>query len=234
MGAGDLNTRVTKAPRDSQIELGGIPLLLMPERTALLTAQETLLLGDTHWGKAQTMRTAGAAIPRGDLEEQLSRLCRAVDRTSARRVIILGDLLHAPAGVNDPLIDRVGRFTAEQSAEICLVPGNHDRKLGVERLERVCGGMGINLLSREESTGGAALRHDPLEGDAVPAIGGHHHPAVTLPGSGQYPVKAAAFWVVGGDRLVLPAFSGFTAGSSLRPRHGERVYAVGESSVIGL
>src|SRR4051812_41265259 len=85
-------------------------VMLLPHRAVYWPAAATLLIADLHLGKSETYRTLGAAIPDGVLHADLSRLEAALGLTGARRLIVLGDLLHAAAGLTDRLIATVAQW----------------------------------------------------------------------------------------------------------------------------
>ena len=66
-----------------EVRTGGEQLWLMPERAAWWPARRTLLVADLHLGKSETIRSFGAPIPSGVLDESLGRLSRAIARTGA-------------------------------------------------------------------------------------------------------------------------------------------------------
>ncbi len=82
------------------IEVAGERVILLAHRAAFWVAARTLLVADLHLDKCEAMRVSGMPVPRGVVEEQVGRLDEAVRVTGARRVLILGDLLHAPGGVD--------------------------------------------------------------------------------------------------------------------------------------
>lgn len=231
MSAGAATVNAGGGTGDVEITLAGERVVLTPERAAWLPGHAAVLIADTHFGKSQAMRAAGAAIPRGVTGEQLVRIDRVAARTGATRVIVLGDLIHAPVGVTDDLSEALVHWAARRGGlRVDLVPGNHDAKLSRERMAAWAASVRVDLLDEHATLGGLALRHDPLAAGPRPVVGGHHHPAVSL---GGWHGKAAAYWLVGGDTLVLPAFSLFTAGMSVTPRPGERVFVVAEGRVVG-
>ncbi|MEL6330753.1 MAG: ligase-associated DNA damage response endonuclease PdeM [Planctomycetota bacterium] len=221
---------------DVETRLCGEPVRLLPERAAYLPQHGALLVADTHWGKSGSMRASGVPIPMGTQDEQLARLDSAVDRTGASRVIVLGDLFHAPAGVGDEFVERLGRRLRRIAARFELVPGNHDLKLGVRRLGEVCRRLGFELLPAEIRVGGLTLKHEPgkrgEEAEGGYVVCGHVHPAVVLRGGGDE-LKLPAFHV-GSARFVLPAFSGFAAGVSVRAEGGEHLFAIAGDQVVAL
>jgi len=222
------------------ISHGGESLWLLRERGAYWVERSTLLIADVHLGKAEAMRASGVAVPIGVGDESLERISRAALVTGARRVIVLGDLLHAPVGVTAGLVERVSRWRTTLDAELCLVPGNHDRAA-----ERVVGAWGIRLLGAVHEEGGLTLTHVPpdLGADGTPGVrgarsafvAGHVHPALSVR-TGRGPGKVACFHLSGacGSTLVLHAFSRFTRGASLRCARGgaARLFAATDEGVL--
>jgi DNA ligase-associated metallophosphoesterase len=201
-----------------------------------------VLVADLHLGKGEAMFAQGApltpAAAAGVLDEQLARLGDLVACTGASRVIVLGDLLHAPAGITEGMVERVRGWRATLPASFELVPGNHDRKI-----ERVLDAWGVRLLGAVEVERGIVLRHDPRPDGRGPVVAGHVHPAVRLGRRGEA-VKLPCFWrtreAVGsgpqrveGDALVLPAFTLFASGVVVEARAGDGVYAVAGDRVVG-
>src|SRR5690606_15105202 len=91
-------TRSGVTMTDAIVRVAGQHLHLLAERAALWKETTTLIVADTHWGKAATFRAAGLAVPSGTTAEGLARLEAALARTSARRLVFLGDFLHAREG----------------------------------------------------------------------------------------------------------------------------------------
>ena len=219
---------------------GGETLWLLRERAAYWVERSTLLIADVHLGKAEAMQAHGVAVPACVGDESLTRISHAVKVTGAKRVIVLGDLLHAPVGVTAGLLERVSRWRGTLEADLCLVPGNHDAAAA-----RVVGVWGIRLLEAVHEEGGLTLKHVPPPGLVERAhVAGHVHPALSVR-TGRGPGKVACFHVCGGEAcgggsgggngggtLVLPAFSRFTGGVSVRRVRGQRLFAVTDEGVV--
>lgn len=216
----------------------------MPERAAFWPRTGTLIIADLHLGKANTLAAGlGAAVPesvlRGVVREDLARLARALERSKAQRVVVVGDLLHAPIGATPELIDEVAAWRELHPEPWVVVRGNHDAKIhrvtDAWRLSLVGDGLDeppfrfvhIPPTARETSERGPYL------------ICGHEHPAVTLGRSNHDGrsrdqgtlIKLPAF-LVGAQRLILPAMSRFTAGGSIRTTPGDRFYACSPGEVF--
>lgn len=231
-----------------EIRLGTAHVVLLPQRAAWLPTSRTLLIADTHWGKSQLFRRAGAPIPAGTTAEQLARMSALLDLTNAVSILVLGDLIHAPAGVTDDLVGSVAAWTAQTresrraqarpEVHLGLVPGNHDARLGLARLTEFVDSIGFCLHEGEIELEGLRLRHiddlsDPTE-TGKPLVAGHVHPAITI-GSGEFPTKVPAFWQPRPGVLILPAFSPFTGGVPIAPSQwGSGVYPAAEGRVVPL
>ena len=78
-----------------RMEVAGEPAELWADKAMYLPRHETLLVADAHVGKAASYRRWGVPVPRGTTAGTLGRLSRLLDRTGARRVVFLGDLMHS-------------------------------------------------------------------------------------------------------------------------------------------
>ncbi|MFA6045001.1 MAG: ligase-associated DNA damage response endonuclease PdeM [Phycisphaerales bacterium] len=200
---------------------------LLPQRAALWGVGQTLLVADLHLGKCETFHGAGVPVPGGIHDETLGRLGEAIRVSGAQRVLILGDLLHAPAGNTTAMIDAVAAWRQEFSLPMQLVEGNHDR-----RVREAAEVWNIELLGARHEEQGVLFTHAPTPeiGESVYSWCGHLHPAIKIHG-GRLPVKLACFHLsptIG----VLPAFSRLTAGAGLRRGPGDRVFAIAEGRVV--
>jgi len=205
------------------IEIAGEQVHLLPHRAALWG--RTLLVADLHLGKTESMRVLGVALPDGVLDESLRRLAEAAAATGAQRILVLGDLLHAPSGLTPGMVEKVGTWRRCLGLDLTIVPGNHDR-----RLESLASVWGLSITPARLDEGPFTFTHDPAPCAGRYVWGGHLHPAVKIPG-GRFPVKLPCFHI-GRGVGVLPAFSAFTAGGTLRRRDGDRVFAVAGGEVL--
>lgn len=213
--------------RDARLSLFGEGLRLLPERAIYWEERRALLVADAHWGKAATFRAGGIPVPGGTTHEGLARLSRALQRTSAGRVIFLGDFLHARAG-RAP--GTVGALTAwrdrHPELELLLVRGNHDRHAGdpPPALEVVA-------VDPPVVEGPFVLAHHPAATTAGYVLAGHLHPAVRLTGPARERQRLPCFWF--GPRVaVLPAFGDFTGTAPITPAPGDRIFAVAGEAVL--
>ena len=111
--------------------IGDEAVELFAERALLWTRMRTLFVADVHLGKAAAFRAGGVPVPRGSTAADLARLAALVDASGAQRLVVLGDFLHAKAGVV-PALDAafLAWRDAHPSLAITLVRGNHDANAG--------------------------------------------------------------------------------------------------------
>jgi DNA ligase-associated metallophosphoesterase len=190
---------------DARVAIAGEQCLLMPERTLLHERTRTLLAADLHLGKAEAIASSGAPMPAGILERQLADLATAAARVRAQLIIILGDLLHAPAGITPVVIETVAAWQQALRIPWAIVPGNHDR--GISRVARA---WNLEILAPAHDAGWAVLTHAPATVPGKTVICGHIHPIV-LAKTASDALRLPAF-VVTQREVILPAFSVFTAG----------------------
>lgn len=215
------------------ITFGGEAIVLRPDRTAYWAARRTLLVADTHFGKAAAFRSAGIPIPES-IAADLAKLTEAVHDTKAERIVVLGDLMHAASGRTDAVFDQLADWRAAHDAiEVVLVRGNHDRGAGDPP-----GEMRITCVDEPWRDGAVDLGHDaarcaPAEAERVcgPMVVGHTHPAVVLRDAAASMARLPAF-VMSADVLTLPAFGAFTGMKAVRGAAGVERYAVAPGRVV--
>lgn len=217
---------------DVTITLAGHELVLMPEHAVYWPKAGCLFVADTHWGKCQAFRDAGSALPVGPLQADLARLRAAAERTGARRVVVLGDLVHGPASLASGMDKLVCDWRRTLACELALVPGNHDRLLAGAKAAGVLERWGIERLPACVEVEGLTLAHAPLAGDRGGALCGHVHPAVRLRGGGES-MKLPCFWYSAELRtLVLPAFARLADGAVVAVRPGDARWVSAGSRVM--
>lgn len=193
--------------------LGPARLQLLADRALYWPQQQMLLLADLHLGKGDVFRRHGIAVPRGGTGQDLLRLDALLAQTGARRLMLLGDVVHGPIHAAHWL--EQWQYWRQRHRALCVqaVRGNHDRAL-----DRA--GLGVELLGEGIDEAGLWLCHEPV-GDGRAAICGHVHPVVRLPGLAR---QLPAFHYQHGQ-LIVPAFGAFTGGWRVRP-HAAAVLVV--------
>jgi uncharacterized protein len=173
--------------------------LLTPQRVAVHLPTATAVLSDLHLGYNEARRRDGEAVPPADLTFILAPLRRVTADHSVYRIVIAGDLFEA-----GPIADLAAEFQAwmtDAAVELtAVVPGNHDRGLTV-------GGHGLPIQPDGCMVGRWRVVHGDGRLPEGPLIHGHEHPCV------RWSSRAAGpCYLVGEERIVLPAFSEDAAG----------------------
>ena len=208
------------------IVVAGETLELLSERALYRPSNQTLHVADLHWGKAEVFQKAGVAISSQVLPDDLSRLSNAIHRTGAKRLVILGDLIHAPKGVT-PEVSLTVQAWREQHAdlEVHLIRGNHDRNFKLPDSWR------IECHAEVMVEPPFFLAHDEIHNDeGFHLISGHIHPVVKLRGFGDS-LRLPCF-AVSRHHTLVPAFSAFTGGQELRGRDWKRIFVLTDDAVI--
>lgn len=210
-----------------RIRWGGEDLCLLAEKAVLWARRRTLLIADPHFGKAAAFRHAGIPVPGGTTRTDLARLERLIAQTETRRLVVLGDFLHARAGRSPEVTAALAEWRRRcPRVEILLVRGNHDLHAGDPPPE-----WRISVAEEPVVDPPFLLCHEPAGRSGGLVMGGHVHPAVVLEGPGGEWLRAPCF-CFGRGRAILPAFGSFTGCKAIRPGAGERVFVVGEGQVI--
>lgn len=213
--------------RAPTIRWQGEDLLLLPERAVWWPRHRTLLVADVHLGKDQVFRRHGIGLPRGPTLADLAGLDALLARTAARRLVVLGDLVHAPPTPGDDWPTLIEAWREHHAGrEVALVVGNHDRRLRPWLARwRIAAHDRLHLPPFD-------LVHDPAGAGPGATLAGHLHPVVKLRESRRGSLRLPVFWFRGALG-VLPAFGAFTGGQVIRPGPADRVYLVAGGRVMG-
>jgi DNA ligase-associated metallophosphoesterase len=210
-----------------RIEWGGEELELLAERAIHWPAAATLFIADPHFGKAASFRQMGVPVPAGTTDADLARLDSVLVRTGARRLIVLGDFLHARIAEPQRTLGVMDRWwLARRGLETIIVRGNHDCRAGDPPLS-----WGIRCESEPFEFEGFLCCHEPRRVARRFVLAGHHHPAVMLEGTDRSSMRVPCFRF-GAQTAILPAFGRFTGAKAFRPRAGERIFVVGPEEVV--
>lgn len=211
-----------------ELEILGERLVLDGRRAIVWPREQLLFVADTHFGKAATFRRAGLPISPGSTAADLSRLEALCVDWSPRRLIVLGDFLHARSGNDEHLAKHLIGFQKRIGPiSIDLVTGNHDLHAGALP----------QALQIERHTSlelpPFSCRHHPPEACAPETLTlcGHLHPVVQLRENRRAALRLPCFALDRGH-LVLPAFSSFTDGLKISLRDYERVFAIADDQVV--
>lgn len=197
-------------------------LILLPCKLAWCPSKKTLFMADSHFGKANTFRRAGYAVPDGTTSKMLNMLSLQIETLGIQKLFVLGDLLHskvtAPLGFENQLYSW---RLLHRGMDVVLIKGNHDK-----REESFYSRMKIECHEFLEWNG-IGLCHDPAHAPTQSfALCGHIHPSIQL-GS----ARLKCFWLRK-QLIVLPAFGEFTGTARINLNHGESAVAICEDHLI--
>jgi len=217
-----------------RIRVADADVVLHPSGAALLSAQETLLVADAHFGKAVSFRKLGVPVPQGTTTETLDELSAVLAQTRARRIVFLGDFLHSRRSHAAGTLGALQRWRAGHAdLELTLVRGNHDDRAGDPPAS-----LGIAVVDEPLPLGPFALCHHPQAIAGAYVMAGHWHPCVSVGGRAFERLRLPCFWF--GDDSgalprnatgVLPAFGSFTGMHRIEPRAGDRIFPVADDVV---
>ncbi|MCX8183229.1 MAG: hypothetical protein N3F08_02235 [Crenarchaeota archaeon] len=183
-----------------------------------LLAGETLVIADTHIGYEGEIRLKGIRLP-SLTKKILTRVLNLAEKTSARRLLILGDLKHTvygPRGLEWMEIPEFMRKIVSKFEWVGVVPGNHDGDLYTVLPE------GIELLDPDGVLwNGVLFTHGHKRIDTIlnekgwssvrRVVVGHFHPAVELLDDLGYryviPVWVKSMLSNNIEILLMPAFN---------------------------
>lgn len=179
----------------------------------------TLLVTDLHWGKTGVFQRAGIPIPEDLLDADLKRLTNLIVVAGARRIIVLGDLIHAPHGLNPQVQEKIANWRRDHPLPMGVVLGNHDR-----HFRHIPSAWNIDNMGEEAQIAPFVFRHDPKPSTTHHVWSGHLHPMMAI-GQGHDRLRLPCFWLKQGITIV-PSFSLFTRGVNIRPEVGDQVILV--------
>jgi DNA ligase-associated metallophosphoesterase len=213
---------------DVSLTLAGEEVYLLSERALYWPGTSTLVVADLHWGKASTFRAAGIPIPIGTTSDDLARLDSALQRTGARRMVVLGDLFHAKAGrIASHTLAELRRWRSLAGTfEILLVRGNHDRHAGDPPND-----LQINCVNAPAFVPPFIFRHEPVDAEGAYGLAGHVHPGLTLVGLGLQRETLPCF-LIGRRGAIIPAFGSFTGLAAVQPGSEDRAFVVAADEVL--
>lgn len=208
------------------IELQGTELWLLAEKAIYWPDEQVLLVADIHFGKAAAFRRLGQPVPHGTTAGNLARLDALLARYPCRRLIFLGDFLHAREAQAPATLAQLAAWRGRHPRlAITLVRGNHDRHAGDPP-----GELGIEVVAEPLPLGPFALQHEPAPHAELHVLAGHLHPAFRLRGRGRQSLRLPCFCI--GERIsLLPAFGAFTGMHEVGAEPGRRLYVIGEDSL---
>ncbi|HVU32830.1 MAG TPA: metallophosphoesterase [Opitutaceae bacterium] len=177
------------------------PGIWIDARRALwLEKLRILAVADLHWGYATSHRRRGNLLPLWGDDVIESSLEALVTDYRPAEMIWVGDIVHTADGS-----DRAERFLERSAVPVTVLSGNHDRRWR---------GAVCSVARRDEFFfhHGDVTRARP---EGTIEVVGHEHPAVAWHDGAGGRLKVPAL-VEYPQRLVLPAFSPWAAGTEYR------------------
>lgn len=213
---------------DVALTLAGEQVYLLSERALYWPGASTLVVADLHWGKTSPFAVPGVPLPLATTSDDLSRLDSALQRTGARRMVVLGDLFHTKASrIPSHTLAELRRWRSLAGPfEILLVRSNHDRHGGDPPND-----LRINCVNAPAFVPPFIFRHEPGDSDGGYSMAGHVHPGLTLVGRGLQRETLPCF-LVSRESAILPAFGSFTSFGPVEPGPGDRTFVVAEDEVL--
>jgi len=226
-----------------EIEHQGCVLWLHASGAIIWPEQATLLVADLHLGKENVFQQSGIAIPHRASSQCISRLAQLIEEHGCKRVVVLGDLLHAKAGLTTSVREPLeGLVRAHAQVSWVLVAGNHDR-----HADRCLESLGWTVMQPPVWESRWGWVHDPVERDKSPKevadpgdagtgkpthfMAGHLHPSVAIRLGHRDTVRVPCFWIQP-ELIVLPAFGGWTGTHAIRPGTEDRVIGCIEGRLL--
>ncbi len=209
----------------TEVLIAGESLVLLPERALWWPARATLMVADAHIGKGTAFRALGVPVPAGSSDDTLARLAGLLERHAPRRLIFLGDLIHARSAREPGLMQRFAALRRD-GCDWLLVRGNHDAHAGVPPE------LALTVVDEPWADGPFALCHHPAPQPGRYVLAGHVHPAVRIEAGGdRLRLPCFAFGEAVG---LLPAFGQFTGHADQTPAPGLRLYACAGERVLAV
>ncbi len=173
--------------------------LLTPERVAVHVPSRTAVVADLHLGYDRARRRGGDAVPGVLVAARMAGPLAALRRHGLTRLAVAGDLLED--GRCKEVLDEFRAWLDGAGLELVgIAPGNHDGPA-------LPGAADLPVFPDGFDVGGWRVVHGdgPLPPGRV--VQGHAHPWARWRGGAGGPC-----YLVGADRLVLPACSTDAAG----------------------
>ena len=182
---------------NGRLEIGAGAIAL-PGSLLLLERTQTLIAADVHFGYEDAI---GAALPLWSTARSRDALLAAARETSARELVLLGDVIHTDR-LSEGAAREVGAAieALREALDVVLVAGNHE---GRTRGARVLG----ETVESVERDGWMLVHGDRPFATASRRIAGHLHPSLPLARGESVPVFLAS-----ASTIVVPAVTPYSRG----------------------
>lgn len=209
-----------------KLSLRNQTIYLLPQRAVYWEDQELLIISDLHLGKAATLQKAGIAVPEGAIESDLIDLEQLIDKTAAKRCVIVGDLIHSKTGLTIEMISKFSQWLSKHSCRVDLVLGNHDHYL-IKNLPSQW-----SLIPHHETLilEPFCFSHLPMEATDLFVWSGHIHPQIVLKNRGDR--LCLRCFKISSNQGILPAFSTIVGGHTIKKDKNSRIFVTTGVEVI--
>lgn len=208
------------------LTVAGTQLWLHADKAAYWPEEKALLIADAHFGKAAAYRALGQPVPRGTTSAMLQRLDLLIASHDCRRIIFLGDFLHAPQSHAPATLAALIEWRRRHAGINCLlIRGNHDLRAGDPPPA-----LDMAMVNEPYLLGPFALCHLPLRHPTHHVIAGHLHPAFRLQGRGRQSLRLPCFYS-DGQMTLLPAFGDFTGGMDIEKAAGRLIFVTAAEGI---
>lgn len=199
-------------------------LIIDPLRAVYWIEQKMLIVSDLHLGKAGHFRKNGVPVPRQVHISDFQKLNSLIEKYTPESIIFLGDLFHSE--LNEEWQDFVFWSNHHREIRQILIEGNHDILH-----QKAYAATQIEIL-QQLTLPPFHLTHVPADSELY-NLAGHIHPSVRLTGSARQGATFPCFYFAARSGL-FPAFGNFTGNHRIKPKKGDRVFALTGHSVIDL
>ncbi|MDQ2866295.1 MAG: hypothetical protein M3R51_08715 [Candidatus Eremiobacteraeota bacterium] len=169
----------------------------LPHGLMLLERSRVLVAADAHFGYEDVI---GGALPLWSTTAAISVLVSALERTHARELVLLGDIIHGSRmSAGAAAVIGAGLQALRARCSVTLIAGNHEGRT-----------RGLAILGNTEDAierDGWILIHGDKPVAASKCIVGHLHPSIALGGRQSIPAFLASPRIV-----VVPALTPYSRG----------------------
>lgn len=202
------------ASHGASFQFGGQNFIALADRALFWPSRSALIVADLHFEKGSAFAANGQYLPPYDSHDTLQRLLTLAEQSDAQQIICLGDSFHDEKAAARMPPDVSARLNAlAMRRRIYWIAGNHDGLSG-----GAWGGVVTDTLVWD----GLVLRHESVMSDPRPEISGHFHPKLRLHLRGR--LLSRPCFLIGGDRLLMPAFGSLTGGMDANSAEVARVF----------
>lgn len=213
---------------DKEIILNGVALRLLAERAAYLPDEKILIISDWHLGKLRHFRAEGLFVPASDVDSELDRLEKLLEKLTVSHVVFLGDLFHSRWNPDWDRFKNYAQSLLSRKIRLTLTKGNHDI-LDARHFE------GLDMQVREQIiiSNRLVLAHDTVAGfpGHLAQIVGHLHPGCRVTLGARQSLRLPCFYLRS-RTLTLPAFGQYTGIYQIKHRPGHRLFPVVNDCVL--